>query len=111
MKEQRLPQLPFTEKECVAGIESIKRALGPKSLTDLFQHPWSNARRNGVRTNEISTAVGLYRDVFGAVAVRPDGGISEKAEEIARSVDEDPGPFIAYCKGDQKIAAECSGPG
>ena len=86
--------------------QSIRAALGPAPTPEkLFQDPWSEARRL-IAASEIDEAIRLYQASFAALGVRPQAGVADEIEFITAVVEQDPGPFLAYCKGDQNMAGD-----
>jgi len=91
----------------------IRLSLGPApQFEKLYQDPWSDARLCPVRPAEVDEAIRLYHAGFEALGLRPRHGVEEEIAFVTRAVEEDPGPFLAYCKGDQSGAGDyirCSG--
>ncbi|PWT93824.1 MAG: hypothetical protein C5B55_03810 [Blastocatellia bacterium] len=84
--------------------QQIRNAIGiVPSPKKLFQDPWSDARTS-ITTSEIDEAIMTYRASFNAVGIGTRAGVDEEIEHIAAVVEQDPGSFRAYCKGDQNMA-------
>ena len=85
----------------------VRSALGPPPRpSKLYQDPWSDARLRPVPPAEVEEATGLYRAAFEALGLRPRNGVGEEIAFVTRAVEEDPGPLLAYCKGDQNMAGD-----
>lgn len=85
----------------------IRRALGPSpNPRRLYQDPWSDARTSQIKKVEIDEAIRLYHTGFEALSLRPQKGVDDEIEFIAAAVEQDPGPYLAYCKGDQNLARD-----
>jgi hypothetical protein len=85
----------------------IRSALGPAPQPEkLYQDPWSDARLRPIRPAEVDEVIRLYHAGFEALGLRPRPGIEEEIAFVTRAVEGDPGPFLAYCKGDQNGAGD-----
>jgi hypothetical protein len=80
----------------------IRDALGPRPAPlPLYHDPWSNARESPSPLAAIATALQQYEAGFAAVGLRPRAGVDAEIEAVTRAVEECPGPFLAFCQGDQ----------
>jgi hypothetical protein len=85
----------------------IRYALGPSPHPrGLYQDPWSDARTSQIKRVEIDETIRLYHAGFEALGIRPQTGVDDEIEFITATVEQDPGPFLAYCKGDQNLAGD-----
>ena len=86
---------------------NIRQLLGaePKE-DDLFAEPWSNARRQPLQQNEISQAIDRYCDVLKMMGIVSRQCLKDEIAQVATSVESDPGPYLAYCRGDQNMAGD-----
>ncbi len=86
---------------------SVRQALGAEPKEDpLFAEPWSNARRRPLPPEEIDQAVRRYSDVLKLMGIVPRQSLKEEIADVANSVESDPGPYLAYCRGDQNMAGD-----
>ena len=85
----------------------MRERLGPlPPHPDLFSDPWSNARRYSLNPTEINQVIERYRTVRERLGLSPLTGIDAEIEEVSSRVENDPGPFLTYCKGDQNLPAD-----
>lgn len=85
----------------------IRSALGPAPQPErLYQDPWSDARLRPIQTAEVDEAIMLYHAGFEALGVRPHPGVEQEVASVTAAVEENPGPLLAYCKGDQNGAKD-----
>jgi hypothetical protein len=85
----------------------LRNTLGPEpSPQKLYQDPWSNARVRPIPASEIDDAIRTYHASFATVGIRPQSDVDEEIELITAAVEENPGPLLAYCKGDQNGAGD-----
>jgi hypothetical protein len=82
----------------------LVRGVGPLPL---YQDPWSNARGCPSPPDEIGAAVRQYGAGFAAIGLRPRAGVDTEIEAVTRAVEEGPGPFLAFCQGDQNGVGGC----
>jgi hypothetical protein len=88
--------------------QGIRDALGPRPTPlPLYQDPWSNARGCSSPRDEIGAAVRQYEAGFTAIGLRPRAGVDGEIAAVTRAVEEDPGPFLAFCQGDQNGVGGC----
>lgn len=84
----------------------MRKDLGPLSPDrELFTYPWSNARRQRPTSSEISHVIERYRSVREQLGLSTNADVAE-IEAVALRVESDPGPFLAYCKGDQSLPGD-----
>jgi len=57
-------------------------------------------------TSEVEEAITLYRTVCESVGSHQQAGVTDEIALIAAEVEEQPGPFLAFCKGDQNLAGD-----
>jgi hypothetical protein len=85
----------------------IRLGLGPAPHTlKLHHNPWSEARLSPIPADEVDEAISSYREVFAALGLRPQPGVEDEIAHVTSVVEADPGPFLAYCKGDQNGAGD-----
>jgi hypothetical protein len=81
---------------------SIREALGvPPEWAELFQDPWPSARLRKSPGDEIARAFETYRKTFDSVGLKPRAGADAEVALVTEVVEDDPGPFLALCQGDQ----------
>ena len=86
---------------------SIRQALGAEPKEDpLFAEPWSNARRRPLQPHEIDQAVRRYSETLKVMGIVPHQNLNEEITDVANSVESEPGPYLAYCRGDQNMAGD-----
>ncbi|HKX31110.1 MAG TPA: hypothetical protein VJ302_25695, partial [Blastocatellia bacterium] len=73
---------------------------------NLYQDPWSDARVCPIPRSEIDGAIRTYHAIFAAAGISPQLGVDEEIELVTVAVEENPGPLLAYCKGDQNAAGD-----
>lgn len=85
----------------------VRQRLGalPKPES-LYQDPWSDARTSPIPASEVEEVINLYRAVSEKVGIRPQTGVDEEIAFVTSAVEERPGSFLAYCKGDQGMAGD-----
>ncbi|HEV2665348.1 MAG TPA: hypothetical protein VG324_10570, partial [Blastocatellia bacterium] len=85
----------------------IRLGLGPAPQPlKLYHDPWSEARLSHIPTSDIDEAISSYRAVFAALGLRSRPGVEDEIARVTTVVEADPGPFLAYCKGDQNAAGD-----
>jgi hypothetical protein len=85
----------------------IRFGLGPApNHLKLYHEPWSEARLSPIPANEVDEAITSYRGVFAALGLSPQPGVEDEIAHVTSVVEADPGPFLAYCKGDQNVAGD-----
>jgi hypothetical protein len=85
----------------------IRLELGPAPHPlKLYHDPWSEARLSPIPASEIDEAISSYRATLAALGLRPQPGVEEEIAHVTTVVEADPGPFLAYCKGDQNVAGD-----
>ena len=91
----------------VEEYQQIRSELGPQSQSGLFDSPWANARIDAIHEQEVSTAVASYRAAFALAGLRPASGVADEIESVATGLEGSPGPFAAFCQGDQNAPGGC----
>lgn len=87
--------------------QAIRYSLGPlPSPRPLFKEPWSSARRRHSDVAEVERVVQQYRAQFARVGIAPQPGVEDEVAQITGLVEEEPGPYLAFCKGDQNMAGD-----
>lgn len=87
--------------------QAIRSSLGPlPSPTPLFKEPWSNARRRRSDVAEVERVVQEYYAQFSRVGIAPQPGVEDEIAQVTALVEEEPGPYLAFCKGDQNMAGD-----
>lgn len=82
----------------------IRDGLGtPEPELPLYCNPWSRARLRTSMEEEICEAVGRYKLALEAVDISPPSGAEQEIALVTAEVEDQPGDFLAYCKGDQEI--------
>jgi hypothetical protein len=85
----------------------IRLELGPAPHPlKLYHAPWSEARLSPIPASEIDQAISSYRATFASLGLRPRPGADEEIAHVTTGVEDNPGPFLAYCKGDQNLAGD-----
>jgi hypothetical protein len=85
----------------------LRDTLGPQAPPrELYTDPWSNARRQPFELQEIERAIQHYHAVFDTISVQPQAGVDEDIMEVTTQVEHDPGPYLAFCKGDQHLGGD-----
>jgi hypothetical protein len=85
----------------------IRLGLGPAPQPlKLYHDPWSEARLSHIPTSDIDETISSYRAVFAALDIRFQPGVEDEIARVTTVVESDPGPFLAYCKGDQNAAGD-----
>jgi hypothetical protein len=87
--------------------QRIRRWLGPPPHPKkLYRDPWPEARLSLVPTSEVEEVISACRASFAALGIRPRPGVEDEIARVTAAVEADPGLFLAYCKGDQNVAAD-----
>ncbi len=82
----------------------IRDGLGtPEPELPLYNNPWSRARLRTSTEEEIRDAVVRYNAALGAVGVLASPGAEQEIALVTVEIEDQPGDFLAYCKGDQEI--------
>lgn len=90
-----------------AEYRRIRGELGPwPQPKKLYQDPWSDARREPIEESEIEEAIRIYRNGFETIGINPRSGVEDEIALVTAEVERDPGPFLAFCKGDQDGAGD-----
>ena len=85
----------------------LRETLGPlQPGSELYSYPWSNALRRPPLPSEIGHAIERYRIVRERLNLSPKSGADAEIEVASLKVEGDPGPFLAYCKGDQNLPGD-----
>jgi hypothetical protein len=85
----------------------IRLGLGPAPHPlKLYHDPWSEARLSPIPANEVDEAISSYHETFAALGLRSNPGVEDEIAHVTTVVEADPGPFFAYCKGDQNAAGD-----
>jgi hypothetical protein len=85
----------------------IRSSLGPQpNPKELYQDPWSDARTSQIQRVEVDEAMRHYHAAFEALGVHPQAGVNDEIEFVTAAVEQQPGPFLAFCKGDQNLAGD-----
>jgi hypothetical protein len=85
----------------------IRLELGPAPRPlKLYHDPWSVARLSSIPASEVDEAISLYRAVFASLGLRPHTGVEDEIAHVTIVAEANPGPFLAYCKGDQNAAGD-----
>lgn len=86
---------------------SIRNTLGAQEPEKpLYCHPWSRARLRTSTDDELQAAVQRYRTALQAVGIAPVSGVEAEIALVTAEIEEQPGPFLAYCKGDQEVPSD-----
>jgi hypothetical protein len=85
----------------------IRQSLGvlPKPQK-VYQDPWAEARNQTIPVSEVEDAIKLYQTTFEQVGIHPQEGVADEIAFVTAAVEEHPGIFLAYCKGDQNAAGD-----
>jgi hypothetical protein len=87
--------------------QQIRLGIGPAPQPlKLYHDPWSEARLSHIPTSDIDEAISSYRAVFATLDIRSQPGVEDEIAHVTSVVEADPGPFLAYCKGDQNAAGD-----
>lgn len=85
----------------------LRTSLGPQPARhELYKDPWSNARRTPTARHEVTLAVTRYRAVFERLGLRAEARADAEIEEATQRVEDDPGPYLGFCKGDQHLGGD-----
>jgi hypothetical protein len=85
----------------------IRLGLGPAPHPlKLYHDPWSEARLSPISASEVDEAISSYRAAFAPLDLRSQSGVEDEIAHVTTVVEADPGPFLAYCKGDQNAAGD-----
>lgn len=83
---------------------SIRDSLGcPEPERPLYSNSWSRARLRSSTEDEIRAAISRYRAALETVDVLPPSGAESEIALVTAKIEDQPGDFLAYCKGDQEI--------
>ena len=86
---------------------AIRASLGPPPPPKpLFTEPWSDARRRPSEAAEVERVVREYSAQFARVCLAPQPGVGDEIAQVTALVEEEPGPYLAFCKGDQNAAGD-----
>jgi hypothetical protein len=72
----------------------------------LYHDPWSEARLSPIPASEVAEAISSYSATFASLGLRPQPGVDDEIARVTTVVEANPGPFLAYCKGDQNVAGD-----
>lgn len=87
--------------------QAIRSSLGPSpSPRPLFKEPWSSARRTRSDDAEVERVVQDYHAQFARVGIAPQPRVEDEIAQVTALVEEEPGPYLAFCKGDQNMAGD-----
>jgi hypothetical protein len=87
-----------------AEYRSIREGLGPMPPPkELYTEPWSVATGRVSDRTEVDGAIDKYRRICQSIGLSPTPGADEEIEHITRVVEEQPGPCLAFCSGDQQM--------
>jgi len=85
----------------------IRLGLGPAPHPlKLYHDPWSEARLSLFPASDVDEAISSYHAAFAALDLRPQPGVEDEIAHVTTVVEDNPGPFLAYCKGDQNVAGD-----
>jgi hypothetical protein len=59
-----------------------------------------------IHRSEVDEAISSYRATFAALDIRSLPGVEDEIAHVTTVVEANPGPFLAYCKGDQNAAGD-----
>lgn len=85
----------------VRYLRAREEACAPPERTELFSDPWPSARVRKSSREEVARAAETYRRVFESVGLAPRAGFEDEIAFVTARVEDDPGPFLALCQGDQ----------
>src|SRR5262245_17089210 len=87
----------------------VRRAFGPpRPPRPLYKDPWSEARGPALTLQDREQAVREYRSSLQALGLRPAAAADEEIDLVTQRVEGEPGPFLAYCQGDQNEPGGCA---
>ncbi len=87
-----------------ARYRAIRQALGPQAPpTALFYDPWPHARLQPSPTDACSQVIAAYQAMRQILGLPPASSIDAEIARIIHDVEENPGPFLALCQGDQNL--------
>jgi hypothetical protein len=72
----------------------------------LYHDPWSEARLSPIPASEVDEAISSYQAALAALGLRSRPGAEDEIAYVTSVVEANPGPFLAYCKGDQNAAGD-----
>lgn len=99
-----LGQLHAATCRTARGYLPIRDGLGtPEPERPLYSNPWSRARLRTSTKEEILDAVGRYNATLETVGVLVSPGAEQEIALVTAEIEDQPGDFLAYCKGDQEI--------
>nr|CAA9257066.1 hypothetical protein AVDCRST_MAG63-2313 [uncultured Armatimonadetes bacterium] len=82
--------------------DRFRATLAPEEPpTPLFTDPWPRVRRFRSHAREVEEVSRHYQSVLLGLGVRPHADVESEIAHVTRAVEEEPGPFLAFCKGDQ----------
>jgi hypothetical protein len=85
----------------------IRLGLGPPPHPlKLYHDPWSEARLARIPASEVDETINSYHAALAALGLRSRPGAEDEIAYVTSVVEADPGPFLAYCKGDQNVAGD-----
>jgi hypothetical protein len=85
----------------------IRLGLGPAPHPlKLYHDPWSEARLSPIPASEVDEAISSYQAALAALGLRSRPGAEDEIAYVTSVVEANPGPFLAYCKGDQNAAGD-----
>jgi len=85
----------------------IRAALGPQEPEKpLYCHPWSRARLRRSTDTELQDAVQRYQMVLQSAGVTAAADIESEIALVTAVIEDQPGPFLTYCKGDQEVPGD-----
>ncbi|HZS10023.1 MAG TPA: hypothetical protein VFD58_34665 [Blastocatellia bacterium] len=88
----------------IADYQRIRERLGAaRAVTGLFAHPWPSARLQKSAAGEINSVIKAYQTILESVGIRAREGVREEIARVSAAVEEEPGPFLALCQGDQNL--------
>jgi len=86
---------------------TLRASLGPQApCGELYTDPWSNARSIPWCEEALDSAISRYRLVAKQVGIDPEPSVDAEIAEVTQRVEVDPGPFLAFCKGDQHLGGD-----
>lgn len=89
------------------AYQRIRSALGPMPRPrKLYHDPWSEARLVLAQPAEIDEAIKLYCAELDSLGLSLRSGLTDEIAYITNAVEVNPGPLLAYCKGDQNAAGD-----
>lgn len=87
--------------------QRLRSSLGSQPAgQELYTDPWSQARRTPSPCSGVIRAITRYHAVFARVGVRAEAGVDADIAEATQRVEDDPGPYLGFCKGDQHLGGD-----